>query len=145
MTQRSIIAALVLSIWAAPVAAQSFGPADNPVAGTIKAVATFTDSSGTVGVHLDLQTTEGVVAVHVAPAMFIGQSNFSFLAEDQVEVVGIRSAHDGNVAILATAIRKGATLLVLRGADGTPKWTPQNDGTDGCGVDHPALARGTER
>jgi hypothetical protein len=145
MTERAAVAVLVLSLWAAPGAAQSPAPADTPTAGTVKAVATFQDASGTVGVHLDLQTAEGLVSVHIAPAMFIGQSNFSFLADDQIEVIGVRTSHDGNVAIWASAIKKGSTQLVLRSADGTPKWTPATDGTDGCGIDHPALPSGTER
>ena len=118
---------------------------EKPIAGTIKAVATFRDPSDTVGVHLDLLTEESLVNVHVAPAMFIGQNNFSFAFGDQVEIVGTRTVVDGNTAIWATTIQKGQAIFVLRNADGTPKWTPPIDGTDGCGVNHIALPRGTER
>jgi hypothetical protein len=34
---------------------------------------------------------------------------------------------------------------VLRAADGTPKWKVTGDATDGCGVNHAALAANTER
>jgi hypothetical protein len=34
--------------------------------------------------------------------------------------------------------------LTMRGPDGRPLWPPASDGTDGCGVSHLALPRGTE-
>jgi hypothetical protein len=42
-------------------------------------------------------------------------------------------------------IGEGRTLIVLRAADGTPKWKVTGDATDGCGVNHAALAANTER
>jgi hypothetical protein len=152
MIRKAAVTLFVLSITAALTAAQSLTPpardgaaAEQSITGTIKAVVTFPDAAGTVGVHLDLQTPEGVVSVHVAPAMFVGENNFWFFADDQVEVVGRRIVHDGNAAVWATAIRKGRTLLALRNADGTPKWTPATEGADGCGVNHLLLPVGTER
>jgi hypothetical protein len=137
-----------LSLWVAPVATQPAGydrTAEKAIAGTIHAVVTFADAAGAVGVHLDLQTADGLISVHVAPAMFIGESNFWFFAEDQVEIVGTRMTHDGNTAVWAKAIQKGSTLLAVRTAEGTPKWASAADGADGCGVDHAVLPRGTER
>ena len=152
MIVKAAIAFAVLSLSAAPISAQSSTQsasydrtAERAIAGTIHAVVTFEDAAGTVGVHLDLQTADGLVSVHVAPAMFIGQSNFWFFADDQVEIIGTRTMHDGNFAIWAKAIQKGATVLALRNADGTPKWASAAEGADGCGVNHSPLARGTER
>ena len=115
--------------------------------GTIKAVATFRAPDGSVGVHLDLKTPDGALtSVHVAPAMFIGEQNFWFFADDKIEIVGSRVSFDDNTAIWAKAIQKGSQILVLRNPDGTPKWTDQAaDGIDGCGVNHVPLARATER
>jgi hypothetical protein len=144
MIRTAAIVLFFLTLWAAPLVAQSsVQPARYD--GTIKAVVTFRDAAGTVGVHLDLQTADGLVSVHLAPAMFIGQSNFSFFADDQVEIIGTRTLHDGNAAVWASAIQKGRTLLEFRNADGTPKWTPATDGADGCGVNHESLPSGTER
>ena len=153
MIHKAAIAVFVLSLSAAPVLEESSTPggrgyddaAETSIAGTIKRVATFQDAAGTVAVHLDLQTAEGLVSVHLAPAMFMGKNNFWFFADDGVEIIGARTVHDGNAAVWAKAIQKGRTVLVLRSADGTPKWTPPTDGTDGCGVDHPPLPPGTER
>jgi hypothetical protein len=119
--------------------------AEKVFSGTIKAVVSFAAPDGNVGVHFDLKTADGIVSVHVAPAMFIGQQNFWFYADDRLEIVGTRITEDENAAVWAKAIHKGADLLVLRSDDGTPKWDPKLDGTDGCGVNHPPLQRATER
>jgi hypothetical protein len=152
MTHRTVIALFILSLWAAPMAARSSAPpalydssAEKAISGTISAVVTLQDTDGTVGVHLDLQTADGLVRVHLAPAMFVGQKNFSFEVDDEVVIIGTRTLHDGNSAIWAKAIQKGRSLLGLRSADGTPKWMPATDGADGCGVHHAPLPIGTER
>ncbi|MBI3492106.1 MAG: hypothetical protein HY047_10040 [Acidobacteria bacterium] len=119
--------------------------AEQRITGTIKAVASYPAADGGVGVHLDLTTADGFVSVHLGPAMYIGQNNFWFFADDNVEIIGTRVETNGNVAVWAKAIRKGSDILVLRLADGTPKWTPADEGIDGCGVNHLPLQRGTER
>jgi hypothetical protein len=119
--------------------------AEKTIAGTIRAVASYPAPDGTVGVHLDLKTDGGIVSVHVAPAMYIGQNNFWFFADDKVEIIGTWMNIDGNVSIWAKAIQKGSDVLVLRNADGIPKWAGDRDGIDGCGVNHLPLPRGTER
>ena len=44
----------------------------------------------------------------------------------------------------ARTIMKGSSTLVLRSDDGSPKWSPAVEGTDGCGVVHQPLPRFTE-
>jgi hypothetical protein len=119
--------------------------AEKLFSGTIKAVVSYPAPDGSVGVHFDLRTADGIVSVHVAPAMYIGGQNFWFFADDKVEIIGTRVSEDENAAILAKAIHKGSEMLVLRRDDGTPRWTPAVDGTDGCGVEHPPLQRATEQ
>ena len=137
---------------AAPIVAQTLArttpyeaPAEKAVTGIITSVMGLQTPDGSSGVHMDLKTADGLVSIHVAPAAFIGEENFWFSAGDQVSVIGARMTVNGNVAIWAKAIQKGSALLVLRNADGTPKWTPAIDGPDGCGVNHAALPRMTER
>jgi hypothetical protein len=119
--------------------------AEVAVSGTILAVVSLPAPDGAVGVHIDLQTPTGLVNVHIAPAMFIGKGNFWFFAAEEIEVIGTPMSLDGNNAFLAKAIQKGSAVLTLRSADGAPKWSPAIEGTDGCGVNHAALPRGTER
>jgi len=152
MTWKTFASGFVLIMWvgsAGSVAAQSrsvlYDPAaETTVTGTILHVVTFGTPDGVVGVHFDLEGPAGIINVHVAPAMYIGMNNFSFLADDRVEIVGVTLFQDGNKAFIARAIKAGGKTLTLRTEDGTPAWTPALDGTDGCGVAHPALPRGTE-
>jgi hypothetical protein len=118
--------------------------AEKSLSGTIKAVVSYPAPDGTFGVHFDLETATGMVSVHVAPAAFIGEQNFCFFAEDKVQIVGAKVTTDGKTAYWAKAVMNGPNVLALRNEDGTPKWTPPTDGTDGCGVAHPPLARTTE-
>jgi len=146
---RKLITSIIFLVSAVALGAQTpvryDSAAEKTISGTIKAVVAFPAEDGGVGVHFDLKTAEGLVSVHVAPALYIGQQNAFFFADDQIEVIGTRTVEDGNVAIWAKAIQKGNTLLVLREADGTPKWNATGDATDGCGVNHVALAANTER
>ena len=152
MTIKTFVRSFVVILWvgsAATMLAQSrsftYDPAaETTVTGTIRHVVTFRAPDGVVGVHFDLQGPTGMINVHVAPAMFIGMSNFSFMADDQVEIVGVSVVQDGNKSFITRSITTEGKTLTLRAQDGTPAWTPAEDGTDGCGVAHPALPRGTE-
>jgi hypothetical protein len=117
--------------------------AEVAVAGTIIGVEPYPSAEETVGVHIVVNTGREVVRIHVAPAMYIGQNNFYFLVDDRVSVIGARVS--GQSAVWARTIMKGSAMLVLRNQDGTPRWTPAADGTDGCGVDHAPLVRTTDR
>jgi hypothetical protein len=152
MTIKTFARGFVLILWvgsAVVMEAQSrsftYDPAaETTVTGTIRHVVTFRAPDGVVGVHFDLQGPTGLINVHVAPAMFIGMNNFSFLADEQVEIAGVSVFQDGNKSFIARSITTEGRTLTLRAPDGTPAWTAAEDGTDGCGVAHPALPRGTE-
>jgi hypothetical protein len=109
--------------------------------GIITTVVPANGADGTVGVHVNLLVARGVsVKVHLGPAMFIGMNDGSFLAEDQVLVKGALVTHDGEVALWARTITKNGKTLVLRSADGTPRWPYATaDDPDGCGVSHEAI------
>lgn len=152
MTHRSFTRGATLAAWIAASAAllaQSGSVVYNPteevtITGAILHVVSLQGPDG-FGVHFDFKTPTGMVNVHVAPAAFIGASNFWFFAEDQLEITGVKTSVDGNNAFVARTIKKSdGKVLNLRGADGYPLWTPPIDGADGCGVSHPALPRGTE-
>ena len=117
--------------------------AETTVAGKILHVVPFAAPDG-VGVHFDLQGPTGMVNVHVAPAIYIGQQNIAFFSDDQVEITGVMVDQDGNKSFVARTIKRGDKTFTLRTDEGKPAWTPQIEGTDGCGVNHSALPRGTE-
>jgi hypothetical protein len=135
--------------WSAAMLAQSgsvtYDPAEETtLSGTILHVVSLQAPDG-FGVHFDLKTPNGMVNVHVSPAVYIGQSNFWFFADDEVEITGVKMFVDGNKSFIVRSIKKAdGKTLTLRGPDGKPLWKPAVDGADGCGVSHPALPRGTE-
>ena len=153
MTRTFIARGATLALWlgaSAAALAQSasftYDPAaEVAVSGTIVHVAAFAAPDGAVGVHLDFKTPDGMLNVHVAPAVFIGQQNFWFFADDQLEIIGVNAFIDGNKSFIARSLKKEGKAIVLRGADGRPAWKPAGEGVDGCGVAHTALPQGTER
>ena len=77
------------------------------MSGTIKTAVALPAADGSVGVHLNLRTAGGMVDVHVAPAMFIGQENFWLFADEAVVVTGFMLPGDEDGPIWAKAVRKG--------------------------------------
>ena len=143
---------VILSLIAAPILAQSIAApatydraAEAAIAGTVVGVDGFPAADGTVGVHLEVNTGKQIVRVAVGPAAYIGQNNFSVFIDERVSIIGARISRDGETVVEARTIAKGSAMLVLRNEDGTPRWIPAAGGTDGCGVNHPLLARTTER
>ncbi len=116
--------------------------AERTISGTIKSVGSFPAADGTVGVHIDLRTPDGLVEISVGPAAFIGQHNFWFFADDPIVVIGAREQASDDV-VRAKVIQKGSQVLVLRTDIGAPKWTPAVEGIDGCGVNHLPVLRTT--
>ena len=118
--------------------------AETTVAGKIRYVVPFAAPDGGVGVHFDLKGPNGMINVHVAPAIYMGQQNIAFYSDDQVEITGVKVDQDGNKSFIARVIKRGDKTFTVRTDAGKPAWTPQIEGTDGCGVNHSALPRGTE-
>jgi len=146
MRRKVAVHLFVVSLWAAPMVAQSlikppvaYDPAkETTIAGTITQVVSVAAPDGTVGVHLNVRIATGeIVRVHLGPAMFIGMNNFYFIAEDHVAIRGAFVMHDGVVGFWARQISKGAETLTLRDPDGTPRWPRATaEDPDGCGVPH---------
>src|SRR5215510_5442925 len=125
MISKCIGGVVILSA-AAVLAAQSPSDqrtAERTISGTIKSVGSFPAADGSVGVHIDLRTPDGLVEISVGPAAFIGQNNFWFFADDPVVVIGAREQASDDV-VRAKVIQKGSQVLVLRTDVGVPNWTP---------------------
>jgi hypothetical protein len=153
MRRKTVGQVFILSLFAAPILAQTHATprtaydraTEAAIAGTIVGVDAYRAVDGTVGVHLEVNTGRELVRIVAGPATHIGQNNFAFLIDERIAIIGARASGDGDAAVWARTIAKGSTMLVLRNEDGTPRWTPATDGTDGCGVNHPPLVRTTER
>jgi hypothetical protein len=111
--------------------------AEATVTGTVEQVLSAPAPDGVIGVHLIVKTDRGLVKVHVAPALFIGQNNFWFEFEDQVAIIGARVRGADQATLWARAISKGSKMLRVRNEDGVPLWKIDGDAdADGCGVRH---------
>ncbi len=145
MMKNLALSLLVLAATAAASSAQTgkapgrYDPAaEHTYGGVVTSVISVAGADGTVGVHLNLKTATGsVVKVQLGPAVFLGMNNFSFLVDDQILVTGADVSHAGEEAVWARQVSKEGHTLVLRSADGTPRWPfATADDPDGCGVSH---------
>lgn len=124
-----------------------YNPAnETTIKGTIQEVKTVRGRHGWNGTHLTLRvknrvtdvreniengkvvseetTREGrTVDVHLGPATFLKDKGFSFAKGDQIEVTGATARLGGSEALIAREVRKGDETLVLRDAQGIPKWS----------------------
>lgn len=146
MTRHGIAVSIAVTLWAAAPAFAQHGAkaparydasAEVTVAGTITSVMSAVSPDGVVGVHLQVKTPSGLVHVHLGPAMFIGQNNFFFIADDQVSIVGAKMVSGKDSVVWAREVTKNDKVLTLRNPDGTPRWTlATEEDPDGCGVSH---------
>jgi DNA/RNA endonuclease YhcR with UshA esterase domain len=126
---RLLAAAAVLTVSVAALA-QGPGPQQRrydpktevTVKGTVQDVQQYTGRRGGTGVHLVLKTDSSTLNVHVGPSAYISQQHFSFAKGDSIEVVGSMTTVRGAEALLAREITKDGKTLVLRDAQGIPKW-----------------------
>jgi hypothetical protein len=75
-----------------------------------------------VGLLLMVQTQGEVIAVHLGPGWYLEEQGFEVRAGDQVTVRGSRIVLDEKPAIIATEVRKGDRVLLLRKDNGWPVW-----------------------
>lgn len=135
-----LLTATFVALLGAALSAQTTGynaATETSVSGVIRYVVSVAAPDGTVGVHLELRTSDGPVRVHLGPAMFIGMNNFSFVTDEVVAIRGSKVTRSGETAIWARVVVKDGKSLVLRDDDGTPRWPRATaDDPDGCGVVH---------
>ncbi|MBM4254081.1 MAG: hypothetical protein FJ146_19110 [Deltaproteobacteria bacterium] len=75
------------------------------------------------GLHLKLKTADDTVFIHVGPTQFVNSKSFPFAIGDDVRVEGALSEGAGTKAVFAYVIEKGGKRLILRDADGRPRWS----------------------
>ncbi|HVA01441.1 MAG TPA: hypothetical protein VMV34_07280 [Terriglobia bacterium] len=126
---------MVMTVLALPVAYAQMGPGPggrarmyNPatettVKGTVEEVKTVAGRHGWHGTHLTLKTEDKTLDVHLGPESFLKEKGFSLAKGDRVEVIGSKVNYKGGEAIVAREVKKGGETLVLRDAQGIPKWS----------------------
>jgi hypothetical protein len=93
------------------------------VSGKVATVSTFGRRGQ--GVHLDLETADGVLPVRVGPAWFLEKEGLQLAAGDQLEVTGSKITWDGKPALIAQVVKKGTAAVALRDLNGIPVWAVQ--------------------
>ncbi|MBV8205641.1 MAG: hypothetical protein JO041_02525 [Acidobacteria bacterium] len=78
--------------------------------------------TGTVGTHLELETHEGPIEVHVAAARWLRQYGINFESGQQVEMIGVKGTYEGRAAFLPRIIMVGNDTYYLRDQAGKPLW-----------------------
>ena len=104
--------------------ARMYNPAtETTVKGTIEQVKTVTGRHGWNGTHLNMKTENKTFDVQLGPSSFLKEKGFKVAKGDQVEVAGATAEFGGSEALIAREVRKGGETLVLRDAQGIPKWS----------------------
>jgi len=85
-------------------------------------VITYTESSTTapLGAHVTLQTTGGVVDVHLGNARLLTANHFSIQAGDTLRIIGENVAFGSAAPFLARIVQKGTQALAVRSERGIP-------------------------
>jgi hypothetical protein len=101
-----------------------FNPATvETVSGTVDSVDKITPMKGMhSGIHLTLKTDKGIIDVHLGPEWYIERLDTKILKGDALEVKGSRVTISGKPAIIASEVKKGDSVLVLRDSNGVPAW-----------------------
>lgn len=93
------------------------------VKGEITSVGRFVSEKGaSYSVRATLKTAKETIAIHLGPAWYIENQELQVVPGDQVEVTGSRIIFEGKPALIASEIRKGEDVLVLRNEAGFPAW-----------------------
>lgn len=104
--------------------ARMYNPAnETTVKGTVEEVKAVTGRRGWKGTHLTLKTADKTFDVHLGPAPFLKEKGFNVAKGDQIEVTGATADFKGSEALIAREVKKDGETLVLRDAQGIPKWS----------------------
>ena len=75
------------------------------------------------GVHAIVKTDKETISVHLGPAWYIENQDVKIVPKEKIEVKGSRITFDSKPAIIASEIKKGDEVVVLRDATGFPAWS----------------------
>lgn len=101
--------------------AELYNPANETmITGTVTETRDFICpvSDQEVGSHLMVQTANGVVQVHLAPARVLRGQKITFAKNDNITVVGSKVPRLGNGDLIAREITRGNETIVFRDPQG---------------------------
>jgi hypothetical protein len=73
-----------------------------------------------LGAHVTVQTSSGVVDVHLGNAQLLMANHFSLVSGDSVRITGENVAYGTSTQFLARVIQKGNQALAVRSVRGFP-------------------------
>lgn len=122
----AVIATLLLTFGVKPRGPTEQGAAlynvasETTVKGVVRGVEDFTCpvSESEIGRHLRLQTANGTMQIHLAPARVMRSQNFSFSPGDQIEVLGSKVKVQGQESMMAREITRGNESFFIRDREG---------------------------
>ncbi len=74
-------------------------------------------------VAVTVKTDKETIPVHLGPEWYIGRLDTKIAKGDTIEVKGARATFFGKPAIIASEVKKGDSVLVLRDSQGIPVWS----------------------
>jgi hypothetical protein len=93
------------------------------LAGTVEVVDKITPIEGMLsGIYVALKTEKETVTVILGPEWYIERLDVKIEKGDKIEIKGVKATILGKPAIIASEVKKGDNVLVLRGASGIPAW-----------------------
>lgn len=110
-------------------AGSSYGRMYNPqtvetISGEVISIDKIKPARGmSYGVHAIVKTEKETISVHLGPAWYIENQDVKIVPENKIEVKGSRITFDGKPAIIASEIKKGDEVILLRDANGFPAWS----------------------
>ena len=94
---------------------------------TLRGEVTAVDSQATrpgggPGVHLQLRTAAGPLAVRLGPAWYLDEQKLALKVHDEVQITGSRVTAAGEPTLIAAEVKKGDRVVKLRDESGRPLW-----------------------
>jgi hypothetical protein len=92
---------------------------ENVLQGT---VVSYTESSNVppLGAHVKVQTSSGIVDVHIGNGKLLTANHVALEVGDAVKIMGENVAYGQSTAYVARVIQKGSQTVTVRSAHGTP-------------------------
>src|ERR1700730_6284676 len=78
--------------------------------------------TGPLGTNVMVQTSSGLIDVHVGSASYLKSNHLELAAGDNVRVIGELFSTDSETVFLARIVQKGTTAVAVRSTKGMPLW-----------------------